>query len=67
MDCEMVGVGSRTIRNALARVSIVDYDGNILLDQFVKPVEKVVDYRTEITGIRPEHLEKGKYSMRFFY
>jgi RNA exonuclease 4 len=45
MDCEMVGVGPGGTRSALARVCIVNDDGNPILDAYVKPKEKVTDYR----------------------
>lgn len=51
MDCEMVGVGPSGTQSALARVSIVDGNGNVLLDRFVRPKEKVTDPRTHVTGI----------------
>ena len=59
MDCEMVeGV---TIEHMLARVSLVDYDGRVVYDAFVRPTEKVIDYRTAITGITAEVLgRKGE-------
>lgn len=41
MDCEMVGVGSSGKTSVLARCSIVDYDGNVVYDKHVRPVEKV--------------------------
>lgn len=56
IDCEMVGVGPNGDRSALARVCVVNNVGNVLLDTYVKPKEKVVDYRTKYSGIRPEHL-----------
>lgn len=40
----------------LARVGIVDYKGNIVLDTFVSPTMEVTDYRTTTTGIEPAHL-----------
>ncbi|POM78624.1 RNA uclease 4 [Phytophthora palmivora] len=46
MDCEMVGVGLSGKTSVLARCSIVDYDGNVLYDKHVRPVEKVTDFRT---------------------
>ncbi|CAJ1338943.1 unnamed protein product [Effrenium voratum] len=58
LDCEMVGVGSNGKRSALARVSIVDSEGKTLLDRFVKPLEYVTDFRTEITGITPGTLKR---------
>ncbi|RHY32261.1 hypothetical protein DYB32_002713 [Aphanomyces invadans] len=46
MDCEMVGVGVGGTRSVLARCSIVDFDGNVVYDEHVKPLEKVTDFRT---------------------
>lgn len=56
MDCEMVGVGPDGVRSALARVSIVNYHGEVLLDRHVKPIEAITDYRTHVSGIEPHHL-----------
>lgn len=41
MDCEMVGVGAGGDRSVLARCSIVNYDGEIVYDQIVRPMERV--------------------------
>lgn len=60
MDCEMVGVGREGRESMLARVSIVNQHGHCVYDQFVKPIEEVVDYRTKVSGIRKQDLEKGK-------
>eukprot|EP00928_Gymnodinium_smaydae_P043395 TRINITY_DN29080_c0_g1_i3.p2 TRINITY_DN29080_c0_g1~~TRINITY_DN29080_c0_g1_i3.p2 ORF type:complete len:432 (-),score=130.88 TRINITY_DN29080_c0_g1_i3:10-1305(-) len=57
LDCEMVGVGPAGTRSALARVSIVDHEGRILIDRFVRPSEKITDYRSKITGITAATLE----------
>jgi len=57
MDCEMVGVGHRGRKSALARVTVVDWNGCIILDRFVKPQEPVVDYRTFVSGITSQDLE----------
>ena len=54
MDCEMVGVGSDGTRSMLARCSVVNYEGKVVYDKFVKPMEKVTDYRTEVSGVRRE-------------
>ncbi|XP_067054985.1 uncharacterized protein [Acropora muricata] len=56
LDCEMVGVGRHGSRNMLARVSIIDSHGNVLYDSFVAPQEKVVDYRTFVSGVKPNDL-----------
>ncbi|KAK4373963.1 hypothetical protein RND71_004640 [Anisodus tanguticus] len=60
MDCEMVGVSSVGNRSALGRVTLVNKWGNVIYDEYVRPVERVVDFRTKISGIRPQHLKKAK-------
>ncbi|KAH9611178.1 hypothetical protein KSS87_001333 [Heliosperma pusillum] len=60
MDCEMVGVSSQGNKSALGRVTLVNKWGNVLYDEFVRPVERVVDFRTEVSGIRPRDLKKAK-------
>ncbi|VDP77279.1 unnamed protein product [Schistosoma mattheei] len=59
MDCEFVGVGFEGKDDALARVSIVNQFGHTLLDAYVRPEERVVDYRTKFSGIRPRDLRKN--------
>lgn len=65
LDCEMVGVGPPTTdprtgkiitESSLARVSLVNYHGETVLDVFVKQKERVTDYRTHVSGVRPENL-----------
>ena len=56
LDCEMVGVGEDGRRSILARVSVVNEDGNVVLDTFVAPTEHVTDYRTRVSGVRPVDL-----------
>ncbi|XP_047171089.1 RNA exonuclease 4-like isoform X1 [Vigna umbellata] len=58
MDCEMVGVGQGN-KSALGRVTLVNKWGNVIYDEFVRPMERVVDFRTKISGIRPRDLRKG--------
>ena len=53
IDCEMVGAGANGAEDVLARVSVVNYFGQVLLDVFVKPTERVTDWRTKYSGIRP--------------
>ncbi|XP_061396223.1 RNA exonuclease 4 [Musca vetustissima] len=60
MDCEMVGVGFNGQEDMLARVSIVNKNGEIIIDKFVKPQEAVTDYRTSVSGIRPHDIENGE-------
>lgn len=56
IDCEMVGIGIEGKKSALARVSAVDYDGNILLDTHVRVPERVTDFRTHVSGVRPKDI-----------
>uniref|UniRef100_A0A8C6YQ57 Interferon stimulated exonuclease gene 20 like 2 n=1 Tax=Nothoprocta perdicaria TaxID=30464 RepID=A0A8C6YQ57_NOTPE len=53
----MVGTGPGGRTSALARCSIVAYDGAVLYDRYVRPPEPVVDYRTRWSGVRPRHLQ----------
>lgn len=61
----MVGVGEGGKDSILARVSVVNHFGQCVFDKFVKPREPVTDYRTHVSGIRPENLKNGK-SFRTF-
>jgi RNA exonuclease 4 len=57
----MVGVGPEPDReSALARVSIVNYDGEQVYDSFVKPLEQVTDWRTHVSGILPKHMNEAR-------
>ncbi|SPJ74321.1 related to 3`-5` exonuclease [Fusarium torulosum] len=58
IDCEMVGVGPGGHESVLARVSIVDFHGVQIYDSYVKPKEKVTNWRTAVSGI-------SQKSMRF--
>ncbi|NWH62723.1 REXO4 exonuclease, partial [Geococcyx californianus] len=60
MDCEMVGVGPKGEDSIVARVSIVNQFGKCVYDKYVKPTEEVTDYRTAISGIRPENINTGE-------
>ncbi|XP_035792768.1 RNA exonuclease 4-like [Anopheles albimanus] len=59
LDCEMVGVGIDAKEHMLARVSLVNEHGVVLVDCHVKPQRPVKDYRTQISGIHPEQMEAG--------
>lgn len=41
LDCEMVGTGHMGETNTLARVTIVNQNGEVLLDKYCKPNEVV--------------------------
>lgn len=59
MDCEMVGVGDDGKESILARVSIVNQFGCCVYDKFVRPTERVTDYRTKVSGVRRTDLMNG--------
>ena len=55
--CGMVATGTNGEKMAAGRVTVVNWDNQIVLDTFVKvPPEEVFDYRTEATGITAELL-----------
>lgn len=56
MDCEFVGVGEEGEESALARVSIVNFHNIVIYDKFVKPVERVTDWRTWVSGVKPSDM-----------
>lgn len=60
LDCEMVGVGPQGDESMLARVSLVNQFGKCVYDKYVKPTQPVTDYRTAVSGIRPENLAQGE-------
>lgn len=64
LDCEMVGVGPFGSRSVLARVSLVDWFGKPIFDSFVKVEERVTDYRTFVSGVRPGDLD-GPHALDF--
>lgn len=59
LDCEMVGIGSSGKQSALARVSLVDWNGSTLLDTFVQVPDRVEDFRTHVSGVTPKHLKSA--------
>ncbi|XP_078430993.1 small RNA degrading nuclease 1-like [Wolffia australiana] len=54
IDCEMVLCQDGT--EAVVRVCAVDHDLEVKLDKVVNPNKPIADYRTSISGIRPEDL-----------
>ena len=65
LDCEMVGVGADGKRSILARASIVNEDGNVIMDAHVLPTERVTDYRTAVSGVRAKDLTAANGAMAF--
>jgi len=60
LDCEMVGVGPAGTESTLARVSVVNYFGAVLLDEFVRQKERVTDWRTQWSGVRAKDMINAK-------
>jgi len=56
LDCEMVGTGSDGKESLLARCCMVNFDGDVIYDSFVKPQAFVTDFRTQWSGVRPKDL-----------
>ena len=57
IDCENVGVAGPPVNSsALARVSIVNYHGIPIYDSYVRIKQRITDYRTRISGIRPRNV-----------
>ena len=62
LDCEMTGTGPPPhLDHVLARVSMVNFHGEQIYDSYVMPPDgiKVEDYRTHVSGIKPEHVKPG--------
>lgn len=57
----MVGVGPNPSEtSAVARVSMVNFHGEQLYDSYVRPKERVTDFRTAVSGIAPAHLRAAR-------
>ncbi|KAJ3765703.1 ribonuclease H-like domain-containing protein [Lentinula raphanica] len=57
--CVNVGTGPEGRIPMLARIAVVDFDGNSIIDTYVMPTAQVTDYRTATTGIQDVHLFSG--------
>eukprot|EP01122_Echinamoeba_exundans_P006425 TRINITY_DN1803_c0_g1_i3.p1 TRINITY_DN1803_c0_g1~~TRINITY_DN1803_c0_g1_i3.p1 ORF type:complete len:237 (+),score=40.25 TRINITY_DN1803_c0_g1_i3:451-1161(+) len=65
LDCEMVGVGVDGAESVLAQVCIVNEHGAVIYNQRVQTVERVIDYRTQYSGIRPRDLKAHTGALPF--
>ena len=59
LDCEMVGIGPDGTQSALARCCLVNFDGEVIYDEFVRPPGFVTDFRTKWSGVRKKDLRQG--------
>ncbi|VDK54396.1 unnamed protein product [Anisakis simplex] len=46
--------------DVLARVSMVNMNGECIYDKYVKPKQFITDYRSQVSGIRPSSLVNGE-------
>lgn len=58
LDCEMVGIGEGGHNSSIARITLIDWDGNVLLDEYIRQCREVTDYRTFVSGITKEDLQE---------
>ncbi|CAI5756674.1 unnamed protein product [Candida verbasci] len=55
LDCEFCKSNNLQV---LTRISLLDFNGNIIIDELVKPIEEITDYVTKYSGITEELLKK---------
>jgi DNA polymerase III epsilon subunit-like protein len=60
LDCEMCDTEAGL---ELTRISIVDFNGVVLLDSLVKPLTPILNYRQEFSGISAELLDPVTISL----
>ena len=56
----MVGVGYLGKKSVLARATLVSGNGDVIIDEFCSAGQKVTDYRTVVSGVRPKDIAKAQ-------
>ena len=46
-------------------MSIVNYNGHVLYDKYVRPAGRITDFRTWVSGITPAHLKESNGAISF--
>ncbi|CAM4636936.1 unnamed protein product [Caretta caretta] len=59
IDCEMVGTGPGGKLSELARCTVVNYNGDVIYDKYIRPELPIVDYRTRWSGITKQHMQNA--------
>ncbi|EER32297.1 conserved hypothetical protein [Candida tropicalis MYA-3404] len=54
LDCEFCKAGTQSV---LTRISLIDFQGEVVFDELVKPEEEITDYVTKYSGITEEMLK----------
>jgi RNA exonuclease 1 len=62
MDCEMCFTGPNEL--SLTRISLVDWNGVVVMDELVKPSKPITDYVTRYSGITEEMLASVTTTLR---
>jgi RNA exonuclease 4 len=63
LDCEMVGTGNDGNFSSVARVTLIDWFGEVLLDEYLLQTEPVTDYRTFVSGITKQDLDAATMTL----
>ncbi|KAK3693903.1 hypothetical protein B0T22DRAFT_451144 [Podospora appendiculata] len=62
LDCEMCVTGENEY--SLTRISLVSWDGEVVLDELVKPDKPIINYVTQYSGITKEMLDPVTTTLR---
>lgn len=62
LDCEMCMTGDTEY--SLTRISLVSWDGEVVMDELVKPDKPIINYVTQFSGITKEMIDPVKTTIR---